>query len=190
MSSSDTLIAVSICQRNIFNYNKAETHLKKLVSELTWLLPNGAQPFIGVSAQGNQIEVNTTAAGTGGDSSTIVTNILVPLLLQDGVVVAAFAGIHTVISKLIEREAASEVTIEANGKKLTIKGKKIPSAEEMIKAVFPELDLKRTVSAQTRLQATEELYRKRDPEATVKLRRELTEEETSENAGSDYTIQY
>jgi hypothetical protein len=186
MSSSSTLISISISQNNAANWHVSKDNLSKFVTELSWLLPDNVQPFVGIKTYPSQLKIETSAGGQGGDSSTFITSIIIPLIQQGGIIVTALVGIQIVISKLLEREKDNEVTIEANGKKLTIKGKKIPVAEELIKALFPELSLQHIKSALSKLQTMEQYQKTRDPNATVTLKQELPDEEHSADTDFGY----
>ena len=181
MDSSTTPILINM--RVICNYPKAETRIKKLSNDLAWLLPADATLFACIYPPDDQVVVDSWAGGIGGGGEVLVTNLLVTVLGTGGIV-AVINGIFLVVSKLMERDKGCEVTIEANGRKLTIKGEKIPSARELMSAVFPGLDIDQIPPAKTRLKLREEYLRERDPAATVALL-ESDDEDTEDDSEHD-----
>jgi len=169
-----TAISVKIMQETEDRGKEAKKSLDTLKGELVWLLPQDAQLYLKQEPSYSHLDISTQYPRGGGGAQ--ITDLLVSLVqeasAQGGIVVSIITALSFVVSKFLDREKESEVTIEANGKKFVVKGRQAINSEELIKSVFPEFASIPIDPAKTRIAEFEAYLRRDDPQATANLRSE------------------
>jgi hypothetical protein len=58
--------------------------------------------------------------------------------VSGGVITAVVTAIYQSINKYMERDANREITLEKDGKRITLKGHSLPEAKELLEMLYPE----------------------------------------------------
>ena len=134
------------------NPNKAHAALERLLRELPWQLPEKADLFVKQQPDLRTVSLLTEREiGIGGGGFITVTDLLITFLNDKAVVLAVVSALTTVIIKFIERNKDAEVTIEYNGKKVTVRGENYSKATSLLARLFPDLDVEPKSAAESRI---------------------------------------
>ncbi len=113
------------------------------VGELPWRLPRDAKLYSFNSPNLRFIEAENPFGG-GGEFNV---ELLIVAELSIPVIKAVITAIYQSINKYLERDASRELTIEKDGRKITIKGHSILEQSELLEMLYPEMFLDEVVDS-------------------------------------------
>jgi hypothetical protein len=109
--------------------------LETFIGELPWRLPPDAQVYSHITPSLKYIKSEHPFGG-----GTPSVEILIALAGVTGsIVTAVITAIYQSINKYMERDANREITVEKDGKRITLKGHSMPELKELFNSLYPEV---------------------------------------------------
>jgi hypothetical protein len=110
-------------------------HIDDFKRELVWLLPGQARLYSNFEPSLSYIESETHLGGAGDLSIELLITIAAT---SSGLVAAIIAALHQAMLRYLERNSHREITLEIDGRKVSVKGHSLPEESELLKRLFPE----------------------------------------------------
>ncbi|MCA9944788.1 MAG: hypothetical protein KC449_14970 [Anaerolineales bacterium] len=110
---------------------------KEFIAKLTWRLPNGTRLYSPIYPD---LRVVKSDVSLGGGGELVSIELLVVIATVSGsIATAVITAIYQTLNKYFERDGSREITIEKDGRKITLRGHSLPESKELLDWLFPEV---------------------------------------------------
>lgn len=118
-------------------YEKQEADdIEEFVNELPWRVPKDSRVYTHVEPNYRYL---FSVLGMGGASPPPVEVLVALAGVSGAVITATVTGLYQALSKYLERDTNREVTIEVDGKKITLRGHSLKDSKQLLKELYPKV---------------------------------------------------